>query len=326
VVGAPRIQHAADPEPIGNGNPHPRRLRLSGSSSSKSRAPTSAKPQAAATNSRVNFTHVEKIMFPDAGLTKGDIFSYYARISSHLLPHLKDRPITVERLPDGINGPRFWQKNTPPYYPSWIKRVELPTESGKRVQYALVNDMDTLLYFVNQGALTFHVYMSRVRKLDRPDYVLFDLDPSASTFANVVTIAKEIHETLKKAKIDCYAKTSGKSGLHVLVPWLGHTPYGEAREWALHIADEVCAALPMIATTERSIAARGKRVYVDVMQNALGKHAVPPYVIRTIPEATVSTPLEWRELTARLNPKKFTVTTALNRFVRRKDPLAELVE
>jgi bifunctional non-homologous end joining protein LigD len=273
----------------------------------------------------VNFTHVDKIMFPDAGLTKGDLLNYYARISSHLLPHLKDRPITVERLPDGINGPRFWQKNTPPYYPSWIKRIELPTESGKRVQYSLVNDLDTLLFFVNQGAITFHVYMSRIRKLDRPDYVLFDLDPSASTFANVVTIAKKIHETLKKAKIDCYAKTSGKSGLHVLVPWLGHTPYDEAREWALHIANEVCAALPKIATTERSIAARGKRVYVDVMQNALGKHAVPPYVIRTIPEATVSTPLEWRELTARLNPKKFTVATTLKRFARRKDPLAELV-
>src|SRR5687767_6637681 len=137
------------------------------------------KPKTAAPT-RVAFSHLEKVMFPAKGYTKGDLLTYYAKIANKLIPHLRDRPITIERLPDGLSGPkapRFWQKNTPSYYPAWIPRVNLPTEDGKPVHYSLVNDLDTLMYLVNQGTITFHVWMSRVDDVDRPDYVLFDLDP-----------------------------------------------------------------------------------------------------------------------------------------------------
>ena len=135
----------------------------------------------------VEFTNVEKVLFPETGYTKGDILKFYLQIAPRLLPHLRDRPITLERLPDGVRegAPRFWQKNTPAYYPRWIPRINLPTEAGKPVHYALVNDENTLAYLVNQGTLTFHTWFSRTADLDRPDFVVFDLDPSGAPFSHV---------------------------------------------------------------------------------------------------------------------------------------------
>jgi bifunctional non-homologous end joining protein LigD len=275
-----------------------------------------------ATPSPVEFTNVDKVMFPEAGYTKGDLLKYYLQIAPKLLPHLKDRPATLERLPDGVRdgAPRFWQKNTPSYYPKWIKRINLPTEEGKPVHYALVNDERTLAYLVNQGTITFHTWLSRVQDLDRPDFVVFDLDPSRATFAEVARIARTLHALLDARKMKSIPKTSGKSGLHVQVPWRRKGGYDAALAWAQEVAAELVAELPDIATTERSKDARGKRVYVDVMQNVRGRHVVPPYVVRATPLATVSTPLEWREVNARLNPRKFDILAVPKRIVRlRKD-------
>jgi|SRR5579884_791603 len=274
------------------------------------------------------FTHPDKLLFPEVNLTKRDILNFYAAIAPRLLPHLKDRPVTLERLPDGVRpgAPRFWQKNTPDYYPDWIPRIDLPTETGKPVNYALVNDLKTLLYLVNQGALTFHVWPSRVQDLDHPDYVLFDLDPGTSAFANVVKIARHLHDVLTEQNATPFVKTSGKTGLHVLVSSRGLGDYDAARRWAMQIAEQVVTDLPKLATTQRLKSARRGNVYLDVIQNARGHHAVPPYVLRAVPQATVSTPLEWDEVTPRLNPKRFTTKEALARMKKRKtDPLAALL-
>jgi bifunctional non-homologous end joining protein LigD len=167
----------------------------------------------------VKLTSPDKVLYPDDGFTKADVFAYYKRVARRLIPHLRDRPITLERLPDGLGPgkPHFWQKNTPPSYPDWIARAELTTEAGKPVSYVLVNDEDTLLYLVNQGTLTFHPWLSRVGDLDKPDFVLFDLDPGGATFADAVTVAKRVHEILDDGH-GSFVKTSGKTGLHVLVP------------------------------------------------------------------------------------------------------------
>src|SRR5262249_30596478 len=145
--------------------------------------PRTSRPSAEA----VEFTNLDKIMYPHAGITKGDVLEFYRRIAPRLLPFLRDRPATLERLPDGPGGdgraPHFWQKNTPSSYPDWIARAELPSGGGETVRYVLVNDRETLLYLVNQGTLTFHVWFSRVEDVDRPDFVLFDLDPGQATFA-----------------------------------------------------------------------------------------------------------------------------------------------
>jgi bifunctional non-homologous end joining protein LigD len=276
----------------------------------------------------IAFSHLDKVMYPDSAITKGDVVEFYRRIAPRLLPFLRDRPATLERLPEGVGGGRvthFWQKNTPASYPDWIPRAVLPTGRGETVRYALVNDLPSLLYLVNQGTLTFHVWLSRVGDLDRPDYVLFDLDPGRAAFSDAVTVAEELRATLGREKRPAFVKTSGRTGLHVLVPWAAPGGYDEARAWAEAIAGRVVQALPDRATAERSKAKRGRRVYVDVMQNAKGHHVVPPYVLRAVPGAPVSTPLDWNELTPALDPARFNLRTIFRRLARRKsDPMAAL--
>jgi bifunctional non-homologous end joining protein LigD len=281
------------------------------------------------TNGSVVFTHTDKVLFPEAGITKGDVLAYYQRIAPRLLPHLRDRPVTLERLPEGLakpDSPHFWQKDTPAYYPDWIPRVELATEHGKTVHYVLVNDRQTLLYLVNQGTLTFHPWLSRVQDLDRPDFVLFDLDRGEADFTDVVVVARELRQVLRSEGQKAFIKTTGKTGLHVLVPWKEEGGYDKARAWAQEVAGNLAEALPKQVTLDIRKAKRGRGVYVDTLQNARGHHAVPPYVLRAVPTATVATPLQWDELTPDLDPSRFTLKTLFRRLARLKtDPLAPLL-
>jgi bifunctional non-homologous end joining protein LigD len=269
------------------------------------------------------------VLYPDGGFTKADVAAYYRAVAPRLLPFLENRPVTLERLPDGLGKgkPHFWQKHTPPSYPDWIPRIELDTERGKPVAYALVNGLPTLLYLVNQGTLTFHPWLSRLGSLDRPDFVLFDLDPGGAAFADVVTVARQLHEELSGQGREAVVKTSGKTGLHVLVPWREEGGYDEARDWAREVAVRLAKALPRVATADVRKAKRRGRVYVDVLQNARGHHAVAPYVLRPVPGATVSTPLSWTELKPDLNPGRFTLKTVPARLARQKaDPAALLLD
>jgi bifunctional non-homologous end joining protein LigD len=190
-----------------------------------------------------------------------------------------------------------------------------------------VNDQDTLLYLVNQGTLTFHVWLSRIHNLDRPDFVLFDLDPGEAAFTDVMIVAKALHECLQAEAVASFVKTSGKTGLHVLVPWEDRGGYAEARDWARQQAHAVVVDFPELATLAIRKANRRGRVYVDVLQNAPGHHAVPPYVLRAVPQACVSTPLAWDELTPHLHPQAFTLRTIFERLASQPtDPIAPLIE
>jgi bifunctional non-homologous end joining protein LigD len=293
----------------------PAKAKSRGTSANPPRARRSAQAPA-----KIVLTHPDRVLFPEAGFTKRDVFDYYRKIAGRLLPFLKDRPITLERLPDGLaeGAPHFWQKNTPDSYPDWIPRVPLETERGKTVEYALVNDEATLLYLVNQGTLTFHVWASRVEDLDRPDFVLFDLDPGRASFADVIAAAKAVKSALDAEGVEAFVKTSGKTGLHVLTPWTRDGDFDAARAWASEIAGRVAGVLPDRATVEIRKAKRGARVYIDVLQNARGHHAVPPYVVRAVPGATVSTPLDWREVKQGLDPSAFNLKTIVRRLARRK--------
>lgn len=277
----------------------------------------------------VALTHGDRILYPEAGLTKADVFTYYQKVANRLLPFLKDRPITLERLPEGLaeKSPHFWQKDTPDGYPDWIPRIDQKTERGKTVRYALVNNRSTLLYLVNQGTLTFHVWASRTQDLDRPDFVLFDLDLGKAPFSDMIAVARAIKATLDEEGAASFVKTSGKTGLHVLTPWTQEGDFDAAREWALELAERTAETMPKQVTTDIRKAKRGDRVYIDVLQNARGHHAVPPYVLRAVPGATVSTPLDWNEVTDGLDPKAFTLEAALARFARRKtDPFEGLLK
>lgn len=280
--------------------------------------------------SEVKFSHEERVMFPEAGVTKGELLRYYALVAPKLVPHLKNRPMTLERLPEGVgdkSAPHFWQKNTPDYYPNWIGRIQLPSEEARPVKYALVNDKTSLLYLVNQGTITFHPWFSTVDNLDRPTFVLFDIDPHQSTFANAVKVAKVLHEILDAYGTESFVKTSGKSGLHVMTRWRRKGNFDQARQWAAGVAQRVVEKIPQIATTERHIENRGNRVYLDVEQNARGKHAIPPYIVRATPLATISMPLDWKQVNAKLDPKAFTIKSMMKRIQEmKKDPLAALAK
>lgn len=274
-----------------------------------------------------SFTHTVKILFPDAGITKGEVLTYYRRIAPRLLPFLRQRPITLERLPEGLgNGhPHFWQKDTPPHYPDWITRANLPSEHGKSVNYAVVNDVQSLLYLVNQGALSFHVWLSRLEQLDRPDFVLFDLDTGAASFADAIKVALALRAALQDEGEKAFVKTSGKAGLHILVPWQRDGDFDDARSWAQKLASQVAEAMPEEATVEIRKARRGSRIYIDTLQNARGHHVVSPYVLRAVPGAPVSTPLSWSELTPTLDPGRFTLKTIFRRLAKLpRDPFAPL--
>jgi bifunctional non-homologous end joining protein LigD len=315
--------------PRDRGSSKPKKPRAHSPAQAPTRLEARARAASMPPEADLTFTHTEKLMYPEVGLTKGDVIEFYRRIAPRLLPYLRDRPATLERLPDGLRdskSPHFWQKRTPESYPTWIKRVVLPSEDGSDVPYVLVNDESTLLYLVNQGTLTFHVGCSRINDLDRPDYVLFDLDPGKAGMADVVAVAKALHRLLQDDGRAAFVKTSGKTGLHVLVPWERKTEYTEARAWALRMAEQVVEALPDRATTERIKAKRGSRVYVDVIQNAKGHHAVPPYVLRAVPGAPVSTPLHWRELTPALDLKSYNLKAIVRRLAgQSRDPMAGLL-
>jgi bifunctional non-homologous end joining protein LigD len=194
------------------------------------------------------------------------------------------------------------------------------------VHYALVDDPATLLYLVNQGALTFHTWLSRREDLDRPDVVLFDLDPGRASFAAVVDLAKRLHKVLDGDGVEAFVKTSGKSGLHILTAWERPGGFEEARAWAGEVAARLAGSAADLATTEIRKAKRGDRVYIDILQNARGHHVVPPYVLRAVPGLPASTPLAWRELTSRLDPARFDRTTLPARLARQQaDPWAGLL-
>jgi bifunctional non-homologous end joining protein LigD len=263
-------------------------------------------------------TRLDKVFWPVEGYTKGDLLAYYEAVWPWLAPYLRDRPLVLTRYPDGIEGKSFYQKNAPDFTPDWVTRREI-----EGTDYFICNELRTLLHVINSGAIPLHVWHSRVQSLDRPDWLVLDLDPKQAPFRDVVTIARHIHELLDELDTAHFVKTSGQDGLHVLIPLGGESlDHDDARRIAEVLARVVCADLPKIATITRPVAARGDKVYVDYLQNGRGKLIAGPLSVRPRPHAPVSMPLEWRQVTARLDPTKFTIKTAPARLAKSGDPLA----
>ena len=260
------------------------------------------------------------MFWPVEGYTKGDLLAYYEEAWPWLAPYLRDRPLVLTRYPDGIDGKSFYQKNAPEFTPDWVLR-----ETIEGTDYFICNELRTLLHVINSGAIPLHVWSARRDALDRPDWLILDLDPKEAPFAHVVAIARHIHRLLLELRVAHFVKTSGQAGLHVLVPLGRALDHDDARRIAEVLARVVCADLPEIATITRPVAARGERVYVDYLQNGRGKLIAAPFSVRPRPHAPVSTPLEWSAVGARLDPSKLTVKTALRRMRKTGDPLREVL-
>ncbi|HMG89729.1 MAG TPA: DNA ligase D [Chryseolinea sp.] len=264
----------------------------------------------------VPVTNTQKIFWPDESYTKGDVIDYYNTISSYILPHLKDRPQSLKRNPNGIKDKGFFHKDAGEAAPSWVEHIEVRSDSTQKiVNYILCNNKATLLYLANLGCIELNPWNSRIKNPDHPDYLIMDIDPSDNnTFKEVVDVAVVIKEVLDKAGASCYCKTSGATGIHIYVPLHAAYAYEQARHFAELVAALTAEQIPKLATVERSLDKRKGRIYVDYLQNSRGQTLSSVYSIRPVPGATVSTPIEWKELTHELDPKNFTIKTIHKRL------------
>ena len=269
----------------------------------------------------------DKVFWPAEGTTKGELFAYYRAIAPWLLPYLENRPLVLTRYPDGIEGKSFYQKNAPDHVPEWVRTEKiLSAGSDRELAYIVCDDRATLLYLVDLGTIPLHVWASRAGSLETPDWCVLDLDPKGAPFENVVEVARSIYKICKKVALPVYVKTSGSTGLHVLIPLGGRLDYEMSRSLAEVLARIAIAERPGIATIERVIAARSGKVYIDTLQNRRGQLIVAPFSVRPLPGAPVSTPLRWREVKPGLDIRRFTITSVPRRMARMgEDPLRPLL-
>jgi bifunctional non-homologous end joining protein LigD len=270
---------------------------------------------------RLDLTRLDKVFWPVEGYTKGDLLAYYEAVWPWLAPYLEDRPVVLTRYPDGIEGKHFYQKNAPEFTPDWVQREQI-----EGTDYFICNDLRTLLYVINSGAIPLHVWSARLGDLDRPDWLILDLDPKSAPFVHVVEIARHIHRLLDGLGAPHFAKTSGQDGLHVMLPLGGQLDHGQAKALGEVLARVVAADLPDIATVARPVAARGDKVYVDFLQNGRGKLIAAPFSVRPRPHAPVSTPLTWPQVTRRLDPARHTIVTTPQLMQKRGDSMRGLLE
>lgn len=248
---------------------------------------------------KISLSNLDKVLWPRDGYTKGDLIAYYRSVAEWLVPHLEDRPLTLQRWPDGIDAQSFFEKQAPRFKPDWIPTVSLAADQrSRKVSYMLCNDEATLTWCANLAAIVLHTWYSHVPTTDTPDYALFDLDTcEKTTTKTLATVALAFRDVLAEIGLPSLVKTSGGSGLHVVIPLKNHYGFDSVRQFAEIVARRVAAELPDLTTLERTISKRPKTsVYLDWVQVGRGKTVVPPYVVRARDKAPVSMPLDWSEI------------------------------
>ncbi len=276
----------------------------------------------------VALSHLDKVMYPGAGITKGDVVEYYRRAAEHILHHLRDRPLTLRRYPDGIDAAGFFQKEVSGHFPAWVERVSVDAASSSsgHVHHVLCQDAATLVYLANQGTLELHPWLSRVGALDRPDRMVVDLDPADGVpLADVRRAARDVRDALTRLGLTPFLQTSGGRGYHVTVPLDAVTHVDTVRELARGVADRLAAGRPDRYTTAHRKSERGRRVLLDVARNGWAQTAVAPYTLRARPGAPAATPLDWDEL-GRVRPDRYTLSSLPRRMARKADPWAAMAE
>ena len=272
----------------------------------------------------VTVGNADKVLFPDIGLTEGQLSVYYARVADTMLPHLKGRPISMQRFPNGVNKPGFYAKQAPEHFPEWIDRVTITVlESGEKQPQVVINNAQTLIYLVDQATITPHTWLSRTTDLHHPDKLIFDLDPP-KPFDSTRAAARQVHALLDELGLPAYLMTTGSRGLHVGVPLDGQSDFDTVRDFARDMANALAARHPKELTIETRKAQRRGRLFLDYLRNAYAQTAVPPYAVRARPGASVATPLTWDELDdPDLDSQSYHVGNVLERIARIGDPWAD---
>jgi bifunctional non-homologous end joining protein LigD len=264
----------------------------------------------------VELSNTGKVLFPEDGITKGDLVAYYQAVAGEMLPLLRDRPVSMTRFPDGLAKAGIVQKNVPAYFPDWITRVRVRKEGGS-LQQVVCDKPATIVYLANQACIELHAFLSRLDHIDEPDQLIFDMDPpDGNRFDDVRECALRLRELLTgELGLPAFVKTTGGKGLHVHVPLNAKQDFGAVREFARQAAELLAARNPDLVTTEQRKDKRGSRIYADIMRNAYAQLAVAPYSVRARPGAPVATPLSWDELDDEaLRPDRFTLRTVPDRI------------
>jgi len=270
----------------------------------------------------VRLSNLRKVFWPDEGYTKGDLIAYYDAVAPLMLPYLRDRPVVLTRYPDGIKGKSFFQKDAPVFVPDWMRTESVYSkESDREIRFFVLDDAESLRYVANLGTIPIHMWSARSGTLERPDWLVLDLDPKGAPFTHVIEVARALHQLLEELELPSYPKTSGQAGLHILLPLGRRYTHEECKTFARVLATLVLQAKPEISTMARPLHARGGKVYIDWGQNGHGVTIVAPYSLRPIPGAPASCPLQWSEVNGRLDPARFTMRTLLARFEKMDDPL-----
>jgi bifunctional non-homologous end joining protein LigD len=269
----------------------------------------------------VTITNRQKIYWPDEGYTKGDLISYYQKMADHILPYLKGRPLSLKRNPDGIRDSGFFHKDAGENAPAYADVFKVRNQSNdKIVDYIVCNNTATLLYLANLGCIEMNPWNSTVKKIGHPTWMVIDIDPSSeNTFTQVVDTANTVKEILDKAAVPCYCKTSGASGLHVYVPMKNQYDFETVKNFAHIVASLVQEQLPAFTSLERSLSKRGPRIYIDYLQNRTGQTLASAYSLRPVPGASVSAPLDWKEVDHKLHPSQFNIQNILQRVKKKGD-------
>lgn len=277
------------------------------------------------TDSReAEITHPDKVLFPD-GTTKGEIAGYFRDVARFMVPLVRDRPLTMQRFPDGIDKPGFFQKEAPYYLPDWVQTTTLKLRDGREQRQILCNDEATLAWIANQGCITQHVWFSRADRLGYPDQLIFDLDPPDAdddiedVFDIVRFAARAIRTRLRDLDMSAFIMTTGSRGVHVITPLDRSADFDTVRAWAKDFADRLAWSIPDSFTTELRKENRGHRLFIDYTRNAFGQTSAAPYTVRAKPDAPVATPVEWDELDE-INSQTYNVRNVLKRVAEKGDP------
>ncbi len=273
---------------------------------------------------KVSFTNLEKVLYPELGLKKSEIIKYYIRIAPRMLKFLKNRPIVLNRYPDGIDKEGFYEKDAPPGIPAWVETFNRYSETAQReINYIVCNDLDTLIWLANLAALEINITLSTIDNYDAPDLLLFDIDPEPPcTYDDVIETALSLKEKLDELKFKSFVKTSGKKGLHVVLPIIQSYNFRQTREFVHQFGKFLARESKLVVSEFRNSRDPGT-IFIDYMQNIRGKTMIAPYSLRANPKATVSTPLEWKELKKGLRPEEFNIFTVVKRM---NDPWKGLME
>jgi bifunctional non-homologous end joining protein LigD len=274
----------------------------------------------------VRVSHPDKVFYPDSGLTKGDVVEYYRAVADVMVPHLRGRPLTLRRYPDGIAGKNWFQKEASSYFPDWIRVEQIPQHNTGSVRHVVCDDAATLVYLANQGTIEFHIWPSTIAALDKPDLLVIDLDPPDGVeVGELRSVARRVRDLYEEIGLTPYLQATGGRGYHVVAPLDATADFDTVRTLAREVADRLAAGDPGRLTTEQRKDKRGDRIFLDTNRNGYAQTFVAPYSLRARPGAPVATPLDWSEL-GKAKPNGWDPRRIRQRLARKADPWGDLHE